>query len=203
MLRVGLTGGIGSGKSEVSRRLATRGAVVIDADVLSREVLAAGGDGFDEVVAAFGRDVVGDDGEIDRPALANAVFADDSARRRLESIVHPRVRARAAELESEAADADPGAVVVHDIALLVETGQAADFDEVVVVDAPDDLRVQRLVRSRGMNPDQARARMQAQASRSARLDAANEVVDNSGDLTALDVQVDALWQRLGAAAQRS
>lgn len=203
MLRVGLTGGIGSGKSEVSRRLAARGAVVVDADVLAREVLAAGTEGFHEVVATFGRDVVGDDGEIDRAALGRAVFADESARRRLETIVHPRVRALAAAHESKAAAADPDAVVVHDIALLVETGQTADFDVVVVVDAPDDVRVQRLVRSRGMDAGQAHARMRAQAPRSVRLDAADEVVDNSGDLVALNEQVAALWQRLEAAAQRT
>jgi dephospho-CoA kinase len=201
MLRVGLTGGIGSGKSEVSRRLAERGAVVVDADVLSREVVAPGTDGLAEVVAAFGEQVRSADGTLDRPALGALVFGDDDARRRLEGIIHPRVRARAAQLEA-AAGAD--AVVVHDIPLLVETGQADSFDVVVVVDAPDDVRLDRLVRTRGMTPQEAADRMGAQASREARLAVADHVVPNDADLAALDVAVESLWEdlRSGAVARR-
>ena len=197
MLRVGLTGGIGSGKSEVSRRLAACGAVVVDADLLAREVVAPGTDGLDEVVAAFGSAVLGPDGALDRAALGRRVFDDEEARRRLEAVIHPRVRRRAAEIERQA---DTGAVVVHDIPLLVETGQQYDFDVVVVVDAPDDVRVARLV-ARGMGGDEARSRIATQAFREQRLAAADEVIDNDGELSALDAQVDALWQRLRARAR--
>ena len=193
MLRVGLTGGIGAGKSEVSRRLAEHGAVVIDADVLAREVVAPGTDGLAEVVAAFGPDVLSEDGTLDRPALGSRVFGDDDARRRLEQVIHPRVRARAAELEVQAG---PDAVVVHDIPLLVEIGRAGDFDVVVVVDAPDDLRVRRLATGRGMSADEARRRIASQAGREERLSAADHVIVNDGDLPALDAAVDALWHRL-------
>lgn len=193
VLRVGLTGGIGSGKSEVSRRLATHGAVVVDADLLAREVVEPGTDGLAAVVAQLGPQVLGPDGALDRVAVGRRVFGDDEARHRLEAVVHPLVRQRAAEIERRAAD---GAVVVHDIPLLVETGQQDDFDVVVVVDAPDDVRVERLVSVRGMDAAEARSRITAQASRERRLAAADEVVDNAGDLSALDAQVDALWQRL-------
>ena len=198
MLRVGLTGGIGSGKSEVSRRLAARGAIVVDADLLAREVVAAGSDGFAEVVAAFGPDVVGADGELDRAALGRQVFGDRAARHRLEQIVHPRVRLRAAEIEAEieagmqpAVGADM--VVVHDVPLLVETGRQGDFDVVVVVDASDEVRLDRLVPGRGMDPDEARGRIASQAGRAERLAAADLVVGNGGDLADLDAAVDALW----------
>ena len=193
VVRVGLTGGIGSGKSEVSHRLAAHGAVVVDADLLAREVVEPGTDGLAEVVAQLGPDVLGPDGALDRVAVGRRVFGDDEVRHRLEAVVHPLVRQRAAEIERRAAD---GAVVVHDIPLLVETGQQDDFDVVVVVDAPDDVRVERLVSARGMDAAEARSRITAQASRERRLAAADEVVDNAGDLIALDARVDALWQRL-------
>ena len=197
VVRVGLTGGIGSGKSEVSHRLAAHGAVVVDADLLAREVVEPGTDGLAEVVAQLGPEVLGPDGGLDRAAVGRRVFDDDEARRRLEAVIHPRVRQRAAEIERRAVD---GAVVVHDIPLLVETGQQDDFDVVVVVDAPDDVRTERLVSVRGMDADEARSRIAAQASRERRLAAADEVVDNSGELGALDAQVDVLWQRLRARA---
>jgi dephospho-CoA kinase len=193
MVRVGLTGGIGSGKSEVSRRLAARGAVVIDADVLAREVVAPGTEGFAAVVAAFGDAVVGPDGALDRPALGRLVFADLEARRRLEAIIHPRVRARAAEIE---AAAPPGAIVVHDIPLLVETGQAGRFDLVLVVDVPPEVQLDRLVQQRGMSPEEAQARIASQAVREDRLAAADVVVDNSGTLAELDDRLDEIWPRL-------
>jgi dephospho-CoA kinase len=196
VLRVGLTGGIGSGKSEVSRRLASRGAVVIDADLLAREVVAPGTDGLAEVVAEFGEGILSADGSLDRKALGARVFADDTARRRLERVVHPRVRARAAELEAQA---PPDAVIVHDIPLLVETGQAGGFDAVVVVDAPDAVRVERLAAVRGMSANEARQRIAAQAPREQRLAAADHVVINDGDLAALDAAVESLWRDLTAA----
>lgn len=196
MLRVGLTGGIASGKSEVSRRLAARGAVVIDSDLLARASVAAGTDGFNEVLAAFGPSVLDTGGQLDRPALARAVFADERARAVLESIVHPRVRRRADELEAAAAATDPQAVVVHDIPLLVETGQGDRFDIVIVVDATDETRLDRLIGLRGMSAHEAASRMTAQATRRQRLNAADRVVHNDGDLQQLDSRVDELWELL-------
>ncbi len=193
MLRVGLTGSIGSGKSAVSSRLADRGAVVIDSDLLAREALAPGTDGLREVVDAFGAHVLDRDGGLDRAALGEVVFADDAARRRLEAIVHPRVRARAAELE-RATDAE--AVVVHDVPLLVETAQADKYDVVVVVDVPVDVAVRRLVALRGMSEAAARARLRAQSSREERTAVADIVIDNTATLAALDQRVDDVWKQL-------
>ncbi|GAA1602287.1 dephospho-CoA kinase [Kribbella karoonensis] len=190
MLRVGLTGGIGSGKSAVSARLADRGAVVIDSDLLAREVVAAGTDGLAEVVAAFGDGVLTADGELDRPALGKIVFGDEPARRKLEAIIHPRVRARAAEIEAAAAS---DAIVVHDIPLLVETGQADRFDLVLVVDVPVEVQVERLTAQRGMAAAEAEQRIASQASRADRLAVADVVVDNSGSLDDLDRRLDEVW----------
>jgi dephospho-CoA kinase len=178
-MRVGLTGGVASGKSTVSAMLAEQGAVVIDADVLAREVVAKGTEGLAAVVEAFGPEVLTADGEMDRPKVGALVFGDEQARRRLEAIIHPRVRARAAEIE---AAAGPGALVVHDIPLLVETGQASSFDAVLVVDVPVETQVDRMVRLRGMSDADARARVAAQASRKDRLAAATYVIDNTGTL---------------------
>jgi len=185
-VRVGLTGGVASGKSTVSAMLAELGAVVIDADVLAREVVAPGTDGLAEVVEAFGPDVLGSDGALDRPALGAIVFGDEARRRVLEGIIHPRVRARAAAIE---ATAPPGAVVVHDIPLLTETGQAASFDAVVVVDVPVATQVQRMVEQRGLTRAEAEARVAAQASREERLAVATHVVDNTGTLEELRTRV--------------
>ncbi|WBQ02371.1 dephospho-CoA kinase [Kribbella sp. CA-293567] len=196
MLRVGLTGGIGSGKSSVSARLAARGAVVIDSDLLAREVVARGTDGLAEVVEAFG-DVLTPEGELDRPAVGRIVFGDEQARRKLEAIIHPRVRARAAEIEA-AAPAD--AVVVHDIPLLVETGQGDKFDLVLVVDVPQQVQVERLVRDRGMTEQEAEARIASQATREQRLAVADLVIDNSGGLDELDARVGRLWPGLAERA---
>jgi dephospho-CoA kinase len=202
VLRVGLTGGIGSGKSEVARRLAAYGAVVIDADLLAHEAVAAGSDGLAEVVAAFGSAVCHADGTLDRQALGRLVFAEEPARRRLEAIIPQRVRAAAAAREEAARAGDPAAVVVHDIPLLVETGQADRFDVVLVVDAPDDLRVARLMAHRGMPEAQARARIAAQASREQRLAVADLVVCNNASLARLDEQVREVWADLAARAAR-
>jgi dephospho-CoA kinase len=192
-MRVGLTGGVASGKSTVSAMLAERGAVVIDADLLAREVVAPGTDGLAEVVAAFGEEVLGPDGSLDRPALGAVVFADEARRRTLEAIIHPRVRARAAEIEAAAPE---GAVVVHDIPLLTETGQAASFDAVVVVDVPVGTQVERMVSLRGMSPDDARARVAAQADREERRAIATFVVDNTGTLEELRARVDEVYEQL-------
>lgn len=189
MLRIGLTGGIGSGKSTVSELLAARGAVVIDADRIAREVVEPGTPGLTAVVEAFGKDVLRADGSLDRPALASVVFADPEARKRLDGIVHPLVRARAAEL---AAAAPGDALVVHDVPLLVETGQAASYDVVLVVQADPETRVFRLVR-RGLTEEDARARMAAQATDEQRRTVADVVLDNSGTEDELAAQVDRFW----------
>jgi dephospho-CoA kinase len=196
MQRIGLTGGIAAGKSVVAHRFTELGAVVIDADELARLVVQPGTSGYDDVVGAFGPGVVGPGGELDRAALGALVFADVAARRRLEAIVHPQVRRLAAEREAAAAAADPAAVVVHDIPLLVETGQADSFGVVVVVAAPAALRVDRLVRLRGMPQPDAQARVAAQASDDEREAAADVVLDGTGSDDGLRAQVDALWQRL-------
>lgn len=193
MLRVGLTGGIGSGKSEVSRRLAALGAVLIDADALAREAVAAGTPGLAEIVAAFGPGVLGPDGGLDRPRLGDLVFADKQLLGKLNGIVHPRVQARMRELEDAAG---PGSIVVHDVPLIAENGLARLFDVVVVVDTAPEAQLDRLVNQRGMTESQARARMAAQAGRDERLAIADMVVDNTGALDELDGQVARLWRDL-------
>jgi dephospho-CoA kinase len=189
VLSIGLTGGIGSGKSTVSALLAARGAVVVDADRIAREVVEPGTPGLAAVVEAFGAGVLGPDGALDRPALAAVVFADPAARARLDAIVHPLVRARAAEL---AAGAPADAVVVHDVPLLVETGRWEPYDLVLVVEADPETRVARLVR-RGLTADDARARMAAQATDEQRREVADAVLDNSGTQDELAAQVDRFW----------
>lgn len=199
-MRVALTGGVASGKSAIAQVLAELGAVVVDADVLAREVVAPGTDGLREVVAAFGAGVLTATGELDRPAVARVVFADEASRRRLEAIIHPRVRARAAELE---AGAPEDALVVHDIPLLVETGQTDSFDAVIVVDTPVEVQVDRMVRLRGMSPADARARIAAQATREQRRAVATYVVENTGTLEDLRNQVAEVFERLTAAGSTS
>lgn len=192
MLDIGLTGGIGSGKSTVARLLAARGAVVVDADELAREALAPGSEGLARVVELFGPDVLGRDGALDRAALAARVFSDPEALARLEAVVHPAV----AELTSRRRQAaGERAVVVHDVPLLVEKGLGDRYDLVVVVDAPDDVRLARL-EARGMSEGDARARMAAQADRETRLAAADVVLANDGDLGRLEAQVEELWESL-------
>jgi dephospho-CoA kinase len=189
VLRIGLTGGIGSGKSTVSRLLGEHGAVVVDADVIAREVVAPGTPGLAAIVEAFGPTVLAADGSLDRPGLAAVVFADPQARRRLDGIVHPLVRARAGEFEA-AAPAD--AVVVHDVPLLAETGQGSSYDLVVVVEADPAVRVARLVQ-RGLTADDARARIAVQATDEQRRAIADVVLDNSGTPEQLAEQVDRFW----------
>ena len=193
MLRVGLTGGIGAGKSEVSARLAAQGAVVIDADAIAREVVEPGTEGLAQVVGVFGPEVLLPDGGLDRPRLGEIVFADPDLRGKLNEIVHPRVGARMAELEREAG---PASIVVHDVPLIAESGRTDAYDLVVVVDVPPRVQLDRLVRRRGMTREQAEARMAAQASREERLAIADIVIDNSGSLAELDRQVGDLWSEL-------
>jgi len=189
VLRIGLTGGIGSGKSTVSRLLAAHGAVIVDADRIAREVVEPGTPGLGAVVEAFGPQVLAADGSLDRPALAAVVFSDPEARRRLDAIVHPLVRRRTAEL---VAQAPTGAVVVNDVPLLVETGQASSYDLVVIVEADPETRVARLVQ-RGLTEDDARARIAAQATDEQRRAVADVVLDNSGTPEELAAQVDRFW----------
>jgi len=192
---VGLTGGIGAGKSAVARRLAELGAVIIDSDALAREVVAPGTPGLAEVVAAFGPEVLDPDGALDRAMLGRIVFADDERRRRLEAIIHPRVRARAAEI---AASAPPDAVVVNDVPLLVEAGLAGLYQAVIVVLASEDVRVARLLRDRGMTEADVRARITAQATDEQRRAVADIVIVNDNDMDDLRSQVDAAWASLRA-----
>ncbi len=196
---VGLTGGIASGKSSVAELLAAKGAVVIDADVLAREVVAPGSALLRRVADRFGH-VLAADGSLDRAALGRIVFADPDARHDLEALIHPAVRQRAAELQAQAPD---GAVVVHVIPLLVETGQARSFDHVIVVDVPEATQVARLRGRDRVDAEAAGARIAAQASRAERLAAADFVVDNSGDRADLVRQVDDVWQRLLAASPQA
>ena len=189
-MQIGLTGGIGSGKSIAAARFAELGALVIDADVLAREAVEPGTDGLAAVIAEFGEQVLDADGRLDRPALARLVFGDEAARGRLNAIVHPRVRARAVEL---IAAAPPGTVVVQDVPLLVETGQAGAYDLVVVVEAPEELRVRRLAADRGMSAEEVRARMASQATDEQRRAVADVVLVNDGTPDDLRAKVDALW----------
>ena len=192
VISVGLTGGIGSGKSTVADLLASYGAVIIDADLLAREAVAPGTPGLDAVVREFGPDVLAADGSLDRQRLGALVFADPHRRATLNAIVHPYVRRRSMEL-AEAAPAD--AVVVHVIPLLVENG-LTDHDVIVVVDAQEETQLRRLLEGRGMQEADARARIAAQATRAERRAAADVVIDNDGYPAALEDQVRALWARL-------
>ncbi|MGW4545763.1 dephospho-CoA kinase [Streptomyces violaceorubidus] len=193
MLKVGLTGGIGAGKSEVSRLLVEHGAVLIDADRIAREVVAPGTPGLAAVVKAFGEDVLAGDGSLDRPKLGSIVFADPEKLAVLNGIVHPLVGERSRALEEAAAE---DAVVVHDVPLLTENGLAPLYDLVVVVDADPATQLDRLVRLRGMTEQDARARMAAQATREQRREIADVVVDNDVPLTELRRRVEEVWDEL-------
>jgi dephospho-CoA kinase len=194
-VRVGLTGGIASGKSTVASILVELGAVLIDGDALAREVVARGTPGLAQVIGAFGEELLTPEGDLDRPALGRIVFADEAARKRLEGITHPLIFERYAELE---AAASPGDLVVHDIPLLAESGRADTFDEVIVVDAPPELQVERMVRDRGWSREEAESRIAAQATREDRLAIATYVVENIGGLDELRAKVEEVFVRLTA-----
>ena len=198
MLRVGLTGGIGSGKSTVSEQLAALGAVVLDADKAARVVVEPGTPGLAQIAATFGRGVLAPDGSLDRPKLASIVFSDESALAKLNAITHPLIREHIRAAEEAAIQAADGGnlVLVHDIALLTEWGRAKEFDLVIVVDVPTETQVERLTHQRGMPEDQARARIAAQATRDQRLAVADIIIDNSGTKSDLDRRVKEVWSDL-------
>lgn len=203
MLVVGLTGGMGAGKSTVARLLAERGAHVIDADAIAREVVEPGTPALAAIAEAFGDDVLTEDGALDRAAMAAIVFSDRDRLEELEAITHPAIRDGIADrLDAHAAEADddPGRVVVLDHPLLVESGLADELQVVLVVTAPMELRVERLAAGRGIDPDDARARMQAQASDEQRTAAATHVLHNDGGEDDLRAAVDELWSELAARA---
>jgi dephospho-CoA kinase len=203
VLVVGLTGGIGSGKSEVARRLGELGAIVVDADAIAREVVAIGTPGLAKVVAEFGDEVLAADGSLDRDKVAALVFADDDNRRRLNAIVHPLIGTAMIERTAAAGESDPHAVVLNDVPLLVEGGLADRYDVVVVVDVDPAVQLERLVELRGMTESDARARMAVQATREQRLAVADIVIDNGGDLDALERRVGEVWADLAARAGRT
>lgn len=197
-MRIGLTGGIASGKSAAAAILASCGAVVIDHDVLAREVVEPGSEGLRAIVEAFGDGVLAEDGSLNRPALAERVFSDGAARAVLNSIVHPLVKQRATELEVEALATEADAVVVHDIPLLAEARDPGDFDEVIVVMTPREIRLNRLVTGRGVTACEAMARINAQASEAQRLAIATRVVSGAGSLDELAAELKTIWLDLVA-----
>lgn len=193
MTRIGLTGGIGSGKTTVAAMLAERGAVIIDADAIARELVEPGGEALAELVTEFGPRILAADGALSRGELAALAFSDPRATERLNAIMHPLIRA---EAERRIAAHPDAPVIVYDMPLLVETGQASLVDTVVVVDVPEEVQVDRAVRLRGLDEEDVQRRMSVQATRSTRLAAADVVIDNSGDEAATAAQVEALWQSL-------
>lgn len=192
-LIVGLTGGIGSGKSTVSAQLARLGAVVIDYDKLAREVVEPGTPALAAIVERFGDQVVLEDGTLDRPALGSIVFAEESSRRDLEAITHTAIIEHAAQIASSVAN---DAIVVHDNPLLVEMGAADRMDVVVVIDLPEHVQVERLIDQRGMSEQDARSRIAAQATREERAGVADLVIDNTGPVEELEGHVEDVWHRL-------
>ncbi|MEL4357293.1 MULTISPECIES: dephospho-CoA kinase [unclassified Luteococcus] len=194
MIRIGLTGGIASGKSAVGAELTRLGALVVDSDQLARDVVVPGSSGLAAVVERFGDGVLQPDGSLDRPALGRIIFGDDQARRDLNAIIHPRVRATARAIE-DLVD-DPYLIVVHMIPLLVETGQANAFDSLVVVDTDEDTQRERLMARNGLSADEAQARIDAQASRADRLRVADFVIRNDAGLAELAERTHAVWHEL-------
>jgi dephospho-CoA kinase len=193
MILVGLTGGIGAGKSTVSSMLAARGAVIIDGDVVARDLQSTGSPVLDRMVERFGAQIIDDGGSLDRPAVAEIVFADKGALKDLNAIVHPAMQDEITRQIEAQRDTDR--VVVLDFPLLGENPRG-DLRATIVVDIPVELAVERLVEQRGMDVDDARARIASQVSREKRLETATHVIDNSGDLSALDHQIDDLWERI-------
>ncbi|WP_295646641.1 dephospho-CoA kinase [uncultured Corynebacterium sp.] len=194
MLKVGLTGGIGSGKSTAASRLQELGATIIDADQVAREIVEPGQPALTELAEAFGG-ILNDDGSLNRGELARQAFASSEATEKLNSITHPRIRERTQELFADAEESGAD-VVVYDMPLLIENGEYKQMDHVLVVDAPDDVRVERLVNQRGLDEGDARRRIAAQIDRETRLQAADTVLDNGGGREELIAQVDRFWETI-------
>lgn len=196
MTLIALTGGIGSGKSTAAAYLASQGALVVDADQITRELQKAGTDAFNEIVARFGTEVVGENGELDRKSLAEIVFADESQRKVLEGIIHPRVKAESERIFNEAQSDDPELLVVYDVPLLRESNRLGNWDAIIVTEAPLELRIDRLVNSRGMSLAEAQARLGAQENDQERRGFADYLVDTSGSLDELHAQLDQIIRSL-------
>ena len=198
MQLIGLTGGIASGKSVVAARLAEHGAVVVDADRIAREVVEPGTPALARIAEEFGDAVIASDGSLDRAALGALIFESPEKRAALNAITHPAVGARSKELFAAAAAADPDAIVVYDVPLLVDAGRADEFDVIVVVNASTETRISRMVELRGMTRDEAMHRINSQATNTERLAIADVVIDSNGTLEQTLAQTDALWEKLSA-----
>ena len=198
MQLIGLTGGIASGKSVVAARLAEHGAVVVDADRIAREVVEPGTPALARIAEEFGDAVIASDGSLDRAALGALIFESPEKRAALNAITHPAVGARSKELFAAAAAADPDAIVVYDVPLLVDAGRADEFDVIVVVNASTETRIRRMVELRGMTRDEAMHRINSQATNTERLAIADVVIDSNGTLEQTFAQTDALWEKLSA-----
>lgn len=196
MVLIGLTGGIGAGKSTIASRFAELGAHVVDADVMARRAVEAGTPALAAIAARFGNDVLCADGSLNRAALGQIVFNDSHARKDLEAIVHPAVHALTSAEFQRIQTQEPNAVIIYDVPLLVEAQNSYDFDRVVVAHAPADVRINRLVALRGMSVEEAQRRVEAQASDEARLAVANDIIDTSGSLESTLLQVDTLWANI-------
>lgn len=196
MMLVALTGGIAAGKSTIAERFRDRGAYIIDADRLAREVVEPGEAALDRIVAVFGSEVLSSDGSLDRPRLAALVFGDKKRLEQLNRIMHPAIRQRGDERVAHIREQDPSGIVIYDIPLLVEGNDDREWDAIVVAEAPDDVRVHRLVTLRGMTEADARARLRHQASNEERRQVADYLIDTSGSIESTLEQVDAIWEEL-------
>jgi dephospho-CoA kinase len=196
MYLIGLTGGIASGKSTIARRLAEHGAIIIDADIVSREVVAPGSPALASIALEFGEDMIDSEGALNRAKLGAVVFSDAEKLEKLNAIMHPAVKTRSAEVLAKARADNPDSVVVYDVPLLVEADIARNYDEIIVASAPEETRIKRMIQLRGLTDEEAKARIGAQASEAKRLAIADVVIDTGGNLQHTLEQVDALWDRI-------
>jgi dephospho-CoA kinase len=196
MYLIGLTGGIASGKSTIARRLAEHGAIIIDADIVSREVVAPGSPALASIALEFGGDMIDSEGTLNRAKLGALVFSDAEKLEKLNAIMHPAVKTRSAEVLAKARADNPDSVIVYDVPLLVEADIARNYDEIIVASAPEETRIKRMIQLRGLTDEEAKARIGAQASEAKRLAIADVVIDTGGNLQHTLEQVDALWDRI-------
>lgn len=196
MYLIGLTGGIASGKSTIARRLAEHGAIIIDADIVSREVVAPGSPALASIALEFGQDMIDSEGTLNRAKLGALVFSDAEKLEKLNAIMHPAVKTRSAEVLAKARADNPDSVIVYDVPLLVEADIARNYDEIIVASAPEETRIKRMIQLRGLTDEEAKARIGAQASEAKRLAIADVVIDTGGNLQHTLEQVDALWDRI-------